>query len=141
MTGSTLIAWWGAGLSTLLALAKLWELWRERFQVEVSGSFTSDPGIGNEILVRNLSNRSFILAYWELLYGAGRWPVRRFTPLTSPDFHDTGDIRVEPHSTHTLRFNDEDYFDCSVSALKGRGIFIRLHIAGRKPIIRLVYAA
>jgi hypothetical protein len=140
MTGSTLIAWWGAVLSTLLALIKLWEFWRDRFQVEVSHNFTGNPEIGNEILVRNLSGRTFILAYWELLYGAGRWPTRRFSPLTSPEYFDVGDVRVKPHSTYTLTFTDENHFDWGVGALKGRRIFIRLYIAGRRPIVRLVYA-
>jgi len=139
MTGSTLIAWWGAVLSTLLALSKLWELWRDRFQVEVSGNFTSHPEIGNEILVPNLSGRTFIVAHWELLYGTGRWPSRRFTPLASPDY-DVGDLRFESHSTHTLRFSGADHFDWGVGASKGRRIFIRLHIAGRRPSLRLVYA-
>jgi hypothetical protein len=139
MTGSTLIAWWGAVLSTLLALAKLWELWRDRFQVEVSGNFTSNPEIGNEVLVRNLSGRTLILTYWELLYGTGHWPARRLSPLESPDY-DEGDRSIEPHSTHTLRFCDDNYFDSGVSALNGRRIFIRLHIAGRRPVVRLVYA-
>ncbi|SRR5258708_38268472 len=138
MTGSTLIAWWGGVLSTLLALVKLWELWRDRFQVEISFNFTGSQEIGNEILVRNLSSRTFILAHWQLLYGTGRWPARRFTHLASPDY-DVGDVRVESHSTHTLRFSDDDYFDWGVDALKGRRIFIRLHIAGRRPILRFVY--
>jgi hypothetical protein len=122
----------------LLALAKLLELWRDRFQIEISFNFTSNPEIGNEILVRNLSSRTFILAHWELLYGAGRWPARRFTPLASRDY-DVGDLRVESHSTHTLQFSDADHFDWGVDALKGRRIFIQLHIAGRRPILRLVY--
>jgi len=133
-----LIAWWGAGLSTLLALIKLWELWRDRFQVEVSRNFTSNPEIGNEVLIRNLSGRTFILAYWELLYGTGRWPARRFSPLVSPDY-DEGDQSIEPQSTYTLQFRDDRDFDWGVSALNGRRIFIRLHIAGRRPIVRLVY--
>jgi hypothetical protein len=73
-----------------------------------------------------------------LLYGTGRWPVRRFTHLASPDY-DVGDHTVESHSTYTLPFRDEDYFDWGVDALKGRRIFIRLHIAGRRPILRVVY--
>lgn len=80
------LAWWGAGLSTVLALIKTWEFWRERFQVEVSGTFTGLPEIGNEVRIRNLSHRTFILVYWELLYGAGRWPIRRYTPFTTPEF-------------------------------------------------------
>jgi hypothetical protein len=140
MTVSTLIAWWGAVLSTLLALAKLWELWRDRFQLEVSFNFTGSQEIGNQIIVRNLSGRTFILAHWELLYGTGRWPTRRFTPLASPDYYDAGDVRIEPHSTHTLTFKEQDYFDWGVDELKGRMIFIRLYIAGRRSILRLVYA-
>jgi hypothetical protein len=66
-TGSSLIAWWGAGLSTLLAVVKLFELWRDRFRVDVSYNFTGNESIGNEILIRNLSSRPLILAYWELL--------------------------------------------------------------------------
>jgi hypothetical protein len=138
MTGSTLIACWGALLSTFLALVTLWERWRDRFQVEVSFNFTGSQEIGNEILVRNLSSRTFILAHWQLLYVIGRWPARRFTHLACPDY-DAGDVRVESHSTYTLQFSDDDYFDWGADSLKGRRIFIRLHIAGRRPILRLVY--
>lgn len=138
MLGTTFFAWWGAGLSSLLALAKLWEVWRDRFQVEVSFNFTSAPKIGNDIRVRNLSGRTFILAHWELLYCTGHWPARKFSHLTSREYV-AEDSRVEPHSTHTLSFSEQDYFDWGVDALKGRRIFIRLHIAGRRPILRLVY--
>lgn len=62
-----------------------------------------------------------------------------FTHLASREY-DAGDTSVEPHSTHTLRFSDDGYFDWGVGALKGRRIFIRLFIAGRRPIVRLVYA-
>jgi len=132
------IAWWGAGLSTVLGLAKLWELWRDRFQVDVSFNFTSSPEIGNEILIRNLSTRKFILAHWELLYCTGHWPTRRFTPLASREY-DAGDVTIDPHSTYTLQFADFEHFDWGVDALGGRRIFIRLHIAGRRSILRLVY--
>jgi hypothetical protein len=44
---TTLIAWWGAGLSTLLAIIKVWEIWRDRFQLDVSYNFRSDGNIGN----------------------------------------------------------------------------------------------
>jgi hypothetical protein len=36
---SNLIAFWRAGLSTLLAIVKLWELWSARRRIEVSYSF------------------------------------------------------------------------------------------------------
>lgn len=138
-SGSALIAWWGAGLSTLLAIVKVFEVWRDRFRVEVSGNFTGSESIGNEILIRNLSSRPLILTYWELLYCSGRWPRRSFESFESADF-DSGDRRLEPYATHTLHFAEQNYFSWGYKVLKGRRIFIRLHVAGRRPMLRLVYA-
>ena len=138
-SGPTLIAWWGAGLSTLLAIVKLFELWQDRFRVDVSYNFTGDENIGNEVLIRNLCNRPLILAHWELLYCSGRWPRRRFEPLESADF-DSGDRRLEPYATHTLHFAEVNYFSWGHKTLNGRRIFIRLHVAGRNPILKLLYA-
>jgi hypothetical protein len=134
-----LIAWWGAGLSTLLAIVKLLELWRDRFQVDVSSTLTSDESIGNAVLIRNLSNRPLILTHWELLYCSGRWPRRSFEPIESADF-DSGDRRLEPYATHTLHFAEANYFSWGHKTLNRRRIFILLHVAGRKPILKLVYA-
>jgi hypothetical protein len=138
-TSSSFIAWWGAGLSTLLAAVKLFELWRNRFRVDVSCNFTGNESIGNEILIRNLSNRPLILAHWELLYCSGSWPRRQYESFESAEF-DAGDRRLEPYATHTLRFADANYFSWGHKALGARRIFIRLHIAGRKPFLKFVCA-
>ena len=135
--GPNFIAWWGAGLSTLLALLKFWEILRDRFRIEISHIFTGDPEIGNKIILRNLANRPFILAHWELLYGSGRWPFRRFTEMQSAEY-DAEDHRIEPHSTFTLQFSEQNYFDWGVQAMKGRTIFIRLRVAGQRTILRKV---
>ena len=120
------IAWWGAGLSTLLAIVKFYELWQNRVRVEVGGKFTSNENVGNEILIRNLSNRPLIITYWELLYCTGRWPLRKFDLLESAEFDD-GDRRLDPHATQNFIFSDSDYFATSPKALKGRRIYIRLY--------------
>lgn len=137
-SGSTFIAWWGAGLSTILALIKLGELWRDRFRIDVSYNFRGAAEEGNDVHVRNLTGRPMILTYWELLYGSGMWPRRAFEPLRYPDMDD-GDIRIEPHSTRTLSFSDDQHFDWGQKARNGKTIWIRLHIAGRRPILKLVY--
>jgi len=136
MTGY--IAWWGAALSTLLAAIKVWELWRDRFRIDVGYDFTSSAEIGNEIHIRNLAGHPIILSFWELELNAGRWPFRKtgFLIFREPG---GGDIRIEPHSTHTLRFQEENHFDWGYKALNGRRIYLRLHIAGRKPQRVLVY--
>jgi hypothetical protein len=129
---------WGAVLSTVLAAVKIWEIWRDRHRIEIGYNFTSHEGIGSAVFIRNLSGRAFLLSYWELLYGTGRWPFRKFIEFRSQEF-DMNDVRIEPYSTHTLSFCDEHYFGTNLSALKGRKIYIRAHVAGRKPMLRLVY--
>jgi hypothetical protein len=135
---ASLVAWWGATLSTFLASIRLWEIWRDRFQIDVSYNLTGDETIGNIVRIRNLSSRPCILEYWELLYGSGRWPRRTYEPLVLPD-HDEGDTRIEPYGIHELHFTDEQHFDWGYKSLKGRKIYLRISIAGRKPILRLVY--
>jgi hypothetical protein len=134
---ATLVAWWGAILSTVLASIKVWEIWRDRFQIDISYNLT-DESIGNTVRIRNLSARPYILEYWELLYGSGRWPHRKFELLVLPD-HDEGDTRIEPYDTHEIHFTDQQHFDWGYKSLKGRKIYIRICIAARKPIVRLVY--
>ncbi|MDR3401746.1 MAG: hypothetical protein P4L99_04530 [Chthoniobacter sp.] len=139
-SGTSLIAWWGASLSTLLALIKLWEIWRQRFRVEISYNFTSETDIGNKVLIRNLTGSPIILTHWELLYSSGYWPFRRFEPLESSE-HDSGDCRIDAHATRVLSFSEANYFDTGPTSLKGRAIVIRLHIAGRRPVLCQVYEA
>jgi hypothetical protein len=136
---ASFLAWWGAGLSTLLAVVKLWELWRDRVRVDVSYNFREGMERGNDILIRNLSPDPLILEHWELVYSSGRWPRRRFEPLLLPD-PDAGDIRIEEHTSHTLHFAEQNYFAWGHRALKGRAIAIRLHFAGRRSILRSVYS-
>lgn len=132
------MAWWGGGLSTVLALLKIREIWRDRFRIEIDHIFTSESELGNKIIIRNLANRPFILAHWELFHGSGCWPFRRFTKMQSAEY-DEEDHRVEPHSTFTLQFSGPNFFDWGAEALKGRTLFIRLRVAGQRCILRRVY--
>lgn len=137
--GSVFLAWWGAGLSTFLALVKVWEVWDNLFRLDISYNFTSSPEIGNEILIRNLSGKPIILAHWELLHRSGQWPFAKFSTFESAE-QDAGYIKIEPHSTCTLTFVEAYHFGWSPRTLSGRSIFIRLWLAGRRPIMRLVFA-
>jgi len=132
------IAWWGAGLSTLLALVKLWEIWRDRFRLDIGSNLTSDPEIGNEIFIRNLSGYPLILSYWELLHGSGVWPFLKLSEFESPG-PDASDLRIEAHSSKSFTFSEAYHFGWSEKSLKGRKIYMRLYIAGRRPILKKVY--
>ncbi len=132
------IAWWGAGLSTLLALVKLWELWRDRFRIDIGHNFTSEPDIGNQINIRNLSGKPIILGFWEVFYRPHLWPLKRDSYITSPEA-DAYDLKIDPHSSETIGFTGMDHFDWGWKAMKGRRIYIRLHIAGRRSVVKRVY--
>ncbi len=120
------------------AIIKLYEMWRDRFRIEISYNFRSLPDIGNDITIRNLSPKSITLTHWSLIYVSGKWPTRHYTPMASPEY-DFNDIEIKANSSHTLTFSDISHFDWGATSLRGRRIFIRIYTAGRKPITRLVY--
>ncbi len=45
-----ILAIWGASLSTMLGIIKIWEIWSARRVIEVSYSFNGIPEIGNAII-------------------------------------------------------------------------------------------
>lgn len=132
------IAWWGACLSTLLAIIKLWKLWNSRFRIDVGRSLTSEPEIGNQIFIRNLGSKPIILEYWQLHYCSRWWPIRKFEEFASPR-EDAADIKIPPHSSKTLSFTGQHHFSWGHKVLNGRSIYIKLYIAGRRPFYKKVY--
>jgi hypothetical protein len=132
------IAWWGAGLSTVLAMIKIGELWRDRFRIDIGCKLTSEPDIGNEIYIRNLSGKPIILGFWELFYRPHMWPIKKDSYIDSPEA-EAYDLKIDPHSSETISFHGANYFHCGLKAMKGRRIYIRLHIAGRRPVLKRVY--
>lgn len=139
LSDATAPAWWGAVLSTILAAVKIWELWRDRFRLEICGTFTSSPHIGNKVRIRNLSPTPLILTHWEVFYSSGIWPFRKELPICSKDY-DVSDSTIAPASTYSLIFDDGSYFSTDPERLKGRSVYIRLHIAGRiRAICRKLY--
>ena len=138
LSSATAPAWWGAILSTLLALIKVWELWRDRFRVEIDGCFSTSQEIGHEICVRNLSPKPIIMTHWEIFYGSGIWLFRKEHSFQTKDY-DTNDTTIAPYSTHLLSFRDENYFSIAAKVLKGRPIYIRIYIAGRQNIHCKIY--
>lgn len=132
------MAVWGAVLSTILAVAKLWEMWRDRFRLEVGYNFTSSADIGNQIFVRNLAAQPVIVCYWELLWVSGHWPVRKYSYVSSPE-EDAHDFRIEPHSSMTLNFREQNHFDSGLAATNDRRLCLRVHLAGRRSVLCPVY--
>ena len=136
--GVTYIAWWGAALSLLLALIKLWKLWRDRFRIDVDCNLTTMSEIGNQIFVRNLSANPIILSYWELLHGSGVWPFLRLSVFEAPG-PDANDIKIKPHSSKNSNFTEANYFGSGHKSFQSRKIYMRLYVAGRRPVLKKVY--
>lgn len=132
------IAWWGAILSTLLAMVKIFELWRDRFRIDVGYMFTGNIDQGNDIHIRNLSGKPIILGYWELFYRPNFWPLQKDSYIVSPE-SEACDLKIEPHSSKTFNFSGPDHFSWDSKTMKGRRIYIRLYIAGRRPVLKRVY--
>ena len=72
-----------------------------------------------------------IVEYWELVQRSGWWPRRKESVIDSPGEF-PADIQIASGAGHSLRFTGADYFDWGVHALRGRSVFVRLHVAGRK---------
>lgn len=129
---------WGAVVSTALAGIKAWEVWRDRFRIELDYSFTTSADRGNRISIHNLSAQPLILSHWELLYGDRKASKRSLEHVDSGDF-DSPPRAIASHATLDLHFDEERHFAWGAEFLKGRFVYIRMHFAGRKPVLRLVY--
>ncbi len=138
LTNAIAPAWWGAVLSTMLAIIKVWELWRDRFKIEVGSSFATAAHIGNEVRIRNLSPKPQILTHWEIFYRSGIPLLRTEKSICCRDF-DTDDSCIAPSSTQKLTFSGESYFSTTAEKLKGRSIYIRVYVAGRRPVCHKIY--
>lgn len=140
MIDKDLLAIWGAGLSTLLALVKLWEIWRARRRIEVGCSFNSFDGMGNKIIIRNLSGTPFIITYWQLQFCKRRFLLNG-KPYRTMDAEElNSDICVPGYSSKSISFTGQDYFEWGHKALGGKQLNLVLHLAGKRiPVKFLVY--
>lgn len=138
MHASELIAAYAAVLSTAIAICQIWVWYAKRPRLDVSYQFSSSEVDGNTIILRNLSEQQLILTYWELLYCEGRRPQRKFEIIAS-SAHDARDSIIRPHDIHNLNFTGADYFGWKQKFLRGRSIYIRVAIAGKKPELHLIY--
>ncbi|BED99556.1 hypothetical protein ACK317_05240 [Aeromonas dhakensis] len=130
-----LLAIWGAGLSTLLAGVKLWELWRNHFRVETSYNLTSLPEEGHEIYIRNLNNRPITLEHWELEWRRGRWSSKKASLIEMAEDLSAG-RRIEAYDSTTLRFVNQYYFSLRPVS-EGKHLYIKLHFVGKKRPIKI----
>ncbi len=132
-----LLAVWGAFLSTVLAIIKLWEIYRERARLIVSYSFSS-PENGNDVILYNPTKTPVLINYWELLWIKKRW---FHSEVTFGEFPNDGfsDIIIPAHSRYVLSFREQMYFEWHHDSRDKGDIYIRLYIVGRRSLLKAVY--
>ena len=130
------IAIYGAALSTILALIKFWELWRDRLKISVAIGWNNlGPDI-TEVQITN-SYKNPITIVWLELY----WATHRRSTSKSKNIDlgmETGcRIELPAFSTKSLKFSEQYAFDPQT----GKGnLYAKFSVAGRNsPIIVLAY--
>lgn len=128
------LALWGAILSTGLAIR---EIQKARVKLEVGFTFTGDiEHLGNRIFLRNLSDKPIVITWWQLQWCKKKWFRWEMFDGIDPDDHFT-DIVVLPHSSYTIVFSGENYFDSSKKLYEGGAIVLYLLVSGRSWPIRM----
>ncbi|WP_274062040.1 hypothetical protein [Vibrio parahaemolyticus] len=129
---SLLLGIWGAVLSTILFVLKLYEVWGQRFKIEVSSITRSCADQGHDISIKNLSAKPVLLEYLELYSKKGWLPFSKESYIWSPE-DSWLNARIEPSDKKVYNFNQGNYF-----SLSGKKVYVRLHFAGRKPFVKKV---
>lgn len=135
----TILAIWGAALSTGLASVKIWEIRQSRPKISTSYSMSAPGHGGNEIIIENASSTPVMVSYWELELNKrrllrntvvnGRYPNEGYCNIT-----------IGGHSRHVLKFDDQDWFEWGPAKLAGGAWYLKLHIVGRRlPMVFKVY--
>jgi hypothetical protein len=95
------LALWGAILSTILGLVKLYELWASRRIIEITCYFDGRPEVGNDVIIRNISDKQLIVTYWQLSF-CKRKNLHWEEYNTEEPNEDAADIIIPPHSSRKL---------------------------------------
>jgi hypothetical protein len=135
-----IVAIWGACVSTILGLVKLWEtFWKDRVRLVASGHFTTQEGVSDEIVIVNLSGAAVQVSYWTLA-----WKPNFFRRNTSKiDVTPEGNniFAIPANDRHVLEFQEQDKFDWSHRGTLHSQLYLTMHIFGRrKPKVLKVHA-
>lgn len=139
---ATVVAWWGAGLSTMLGTLTVYDRFFRKPVPETTYMLAGDPGVGNHIVVINTSPTPMLVKHWALYYAKpehGLW-LRRDYELASPDGLDADIWTIPPHSSWSLQFVDGDHFSWGAKMARRGQLYIELRLAGRtRPLVLHVY--
>ena len=132
MPVTLLLAIWGAGLSTLLAGIKIWQVYFDRKRIKVNYLLKKDPLAGDKIIIHNLSKSAVIIEHWELLWVLRRLFFRKkIVPIQIFNDEDRY-LNLDPNSIQHLNFNGQYHFNWNPEIENNVRLFIKLRVTGRK---------
>ena len=135
------IPYWGAILSTVLAIEKFWSIWKNRPRIEVFRKFSTDAESGNEITIMNISSTPMIIAHWELFHTKAKCDGK-YEVITNAFEMGMDEINIPAYSSRKLVFADQDYFSWYSSSDKPFKIYLRLFIAGKSSsVVKQVFSS
>jgi hypothetical protein len=130
---TSLLAAWGALLSTVLGAIKIVEFKRTFTKLETTWVLRGDEYEGNDVLLINRSSSPVLIIHFDIVRAKRtglKWQVTR-TEFSLEDSH--VNIRIEPHAAHSLTFSEGDHFDWSWRLIENFGkLYFRVWLAGRK---------
>ncbi|MFK0339206.1 hypothetical protein ACIQT7_18210 [Agrobacterium deltaense] len=140
MTVTTIIAVWGAIVSSGLAAIKLWEVfWKDRLRLATSYMLTGERGGEHEIVVANISPLPVQIASWKLAWEPKLFRFNKPEIDVSPDWEDIGRFKIDAHSSYVLKFGGLNQFSWDYKTSAGRRLTLRLKIFGlrREKVLRI----
>jgi len=138
MTATTILAIWGAVLSTALAVVKLWEIYRDRFRISSSINFDGTGENRTVVSIYNHHKDTIIITALDLFWTTN---LKKEELAYHPEigFEQGCNLTIPAHEVKPLVFKEMYYFGCRQD--KGN-LYMRVHIAGRKKsITQLLFAA
>lgn len=135
---TTALAVWGALLSTMLFVFKVYELRKNSFKRLKVEFHADDFNNINTFTIVNYSNNPVNISYYDVFY-ANKKSAKEMWFIDCGLQGDLVNIQTKPYEKCDLSFNEDRYFSSYHEKHKGKKLFIKLWIVGKKkPIVKKV---
>lgn len=141
LNATEMLTYWGAGISTLLAVIKIWEVfWRDRLKIDHSYWFTGLESEADTITLYNLSPFPIQVMSWSLELRPKLFRYWLRSQELSPNYDIVSGFKIDGHSVKELEFGEEFKINFGSKVSKNYDLILNLKIAGRTNPKRIVIA-
>jgi hypothetical protein len=130
---TTLIAFWGAGISTALAIIKLVEFRRTFTRVEANWVLRGHEEIGHDVLILNNSAQPIFITSFDVVRAKRKWLKRTVTKVEFSLEDQHAAYRIESFGAKELNFSEADYFPATSKRTEKFGpLYLRIWLGSSK---------